>query len=375
MRLTRRTGSWFDPALASVLLVAAEVEMIVRPRSGPLVVEVAVVAAMTAPLAWRRRAPLPAAGVVMVMLVVLKAIYGDFHALSFPLFAVLIPPYSVGAGEPRGRALVGLVVCLVGVVAVHAVGSDTGSFVFLVAIVCSSWAAGQVLRARRVAAITLREKADRIAAERADRERLAVIDERSRIARELHAVVATAVSAMVLQTDAAQRLLDVDAARADEAMESIEEAGRRTLTEMRRVLGVLREENETAELAPQPGVGQIHTLIENARGDHRQVELKVEGEPGPLPASVNLGVYRILQDALGSAPKIDQHPTDVTLRFGQQHVELTVTTTAANSLSWPTPAMRERVALCDGAIDVNIAPSNQARLRVRLPSTFDGALP
>jgi signal transduction histidine kinase len=311
----------------------------------------------------------------MVMLVVLKAIYGDFHALSFPLFAVLIPPYSVGAGEPRGRALVGLVVCLVGVVAVHAVGSDTGSFVFLVAIVCSSWAAGQVLRARRVAAITLREKADRIAAERADRERLAVIDERSRIARELHAVVATAVSAMVLQTDAAQRLLDVDAARADEAMESIEEAGRRTLTEMRRVLGVLREENETAELAPQPGVGQIHTLIENARGDHRQVELKVEGEPGPLPASVNLGVYRILQDALGSAPKIDQHPTDVTLRFGQQHVELTVTTTAANSLSWPTPAMRERVALCDGAIDVNIAPSNQARLRVRLPSTFDGALP
>jgi len=156
---------------------------------------------------------------------------------------------------------------------------------------------------------------------------------------------------------------------------SIEEAGRRTLTEMRRVLGVLREEDETAELGPQPGVGQLHTLIENARGDHRRVELKVEGEPGPLPTSVNLGVYRILQDALGSTPRIDQHPTNVTLRFGQQHVELTVTTTAANSLSWPTPVMRERVALCDGAIDVNLAPSNQARLRVRLPSTFDGALP
>lgn len=89
---------------------------------------------------------------------------------------------------------------------------------------------------------------------------------------------------------------------------------------------------------------------------------------------MNLGLYRILEDALGSTPKNDEHPTDVTLRFGEQDVELTVTTTAASSLSWPTPAMRERVALCDGAIDVEMAPSAATRLRVRLPSSFDGAL-
>ena len=109
------------------------------------------------------------------------------------------------------------------------------------------------------------------------------------------------------------------------------------LTEMRRVLGVLREESETAELAPQPGVGQIHTLIDTAQGDHLHIELKVQGEPGPLPASVNLGLYRILEDALGSARTHDQHPTDVTLRFGEHDVELTVTTTAANSLSMAYP--------------------------------------
>jgi signal transduction histidine kinase len=348
--------------------------MIVRPRSGTFAVELGVVAGMTVPLAWRRRAPLPVTVVVMAMLVFLKAIYGDFHELSFPLFAVLIPPYSVGAREPRARALVGLAVCIAGVFSIHAVGSDDGSFAFIVAMVTASWVAGQVVRARRVAAAEFRGKADRITAERADRERLAVIDERSRIARELHAVVATAVSAMVVQTEAAQRLLAVDAARADEAMESIEEAGRRTLSEMRRVLGVLREENETAELAPQPGVGQIHSLIDNARGDQGQVELEVQGEPGPLPPSVNLGLYRILEDALTSAGKNDQHPTVVTLRFGEHDVELTVTTTAANSLSWPTPAMRERVALCDGAVDVNIAPSAATQLRVRLPNTFDGVL-
>ena len=374
MRPPRPAGNRLDLALASVLLIAAEIEMILRPRSGPLAVEVVVVAAITAPLAWRRRAPLLVAGVEMTMLVVLKAIYGDFHELTFPLFALLIPPYSVGAGEPRARALVGLAVCLAGVFGVHAVGSDDGSFAFIVAIVTASWAAGQILRRRRVAAIRFKEKGERLAAERADRERLAVIDERSRIARELHAVVATAVSAMVIQTDAAKRLLDIDAARADESMENIEEAGRRTLNEMRRVLGVLREENEIPELAPQPGVGQIHTLIDTAQGDHLNIELKVQGEPGPLPASVNLGLYRILEDALGSARKQAQHPTDVTLRFGEHDVELTVTTTAANSLSWPTPAMRERVALCDGAIDVDIAPSAATRLRVRLPSTFDGAL-
>lgn len=374
MSPTPRAGGWFDPALAAVLLVAAEVEMIVRPRSGPFAIELGVVAGITVPLAWRRRAPLPVAGIVMAMLVLLKAIYVDFHALSFPLVAVFIPPYSVGTGESRARALVGLAVCLAGVFAVHAVGSDSGSFAFICAMVIASWTAGRILHTRRIIAATLERKTDRIAAERADRERLAVIDERSRIARELHAVVAAAVSAMVVQTHAAQRLLAVDADRADEAMESIEETGRRALAEMRRVLGVLREESETAELAPQPGLGQIHTLIDNARGDHGHVELTIQGEPGPLPLSVNLGLYRILEDALRSTLTTYQHPADVTLRFGEQDVELTVTTTAANSLSWPTPAMRERVALCDGGIDVDIAPSAATRLRVRLPNTFDGVL-
>ena len=105
MSPTRRAGGWFDPALAAVLLVAAEVEMTVRPRSsGPFAVELGVVAAMILPLAWRRRASLPVAVVVMAMLVVFKAISGDVHALTFPLFVALIAAYSVGAGEPRARA-------------------------------------------------------------------------------------------------------------------------------------------------------------------------------------------------------------------------------------------------------------------------------
>jgi signal transduction histidine kinase len=373
MKVPQRAARWFDPFLAAVLLIAAEVELLGRAHNGPLLVEVAVVAGFTAPIAWRRQAPLEVACVVMAMLIVLKAIDGDFHQLTVPLFAVFIPPFSVAAYESRRRALVGLAVCVIGPCILNAIGSGSGSLAFAIGLPSASWATGRVLRARRLQAVELIGKAQRIAAEREDRERLAVADERSQIARELHAVVATTVSAMVVQTDAAKRLLDLDPTRADEAMASIEDAGRKTLAEMRRVLGVLRDEHEPAELSPQPGVGQIHALIEAAR-ERLPVELHLEGEPGSLPASVNVGLYRILEDALTSAGEDSTQPTDVTLRFGEHDVELTVISAGVVSVSWPTLAMRERVALCEGEIEVDVTLSAGERLLVRLPRSFAGAL-
>jgi signal transduction histidine kinase len=373
MKLSQRSVNWFDPFLAAVLLIAAEVELLGRAHNGPLAVEVVVVAGLTAPLAWRRRAPLEVACVVMAMLIVLKAIDGDFHQLTVPLFAVFVPPFSVAAYETRRRALLGLAVCVIGPCVLNAMGSGSGSLAFAIAMPGASWATGRLMRARGILAAELRSRSKRIAVEREDRERLAVADERSRIARELHAVVATTVSAMVVQTDAAQRLLDVDPARADDAMASIEEAGRKTLGEMRRVLGVLRDEHEPAELSPQPGVGQIHALIEAAR-ERLPVELHLEGEPGSLPASVNLGLYRILEDALTRAGADSTQPTDVALRFGEHVVELTVTSAGVVPLGWPTLAMRERVALCEGEIEVEATPGAGGRLLVRLPRSFAGAL-
>ncbi len=282
MKLLRWADPWFDRFLAAVLLIAAEVELLARAHSGPLLVELAVVAGITVPIAWRRRAPLEVACVVMTMLIVLKAIDSDFHQLTVPLFAVFIPPFSVAAYEPRERALLGLAVCVAAAGILNAIGSGSGSLAFAIGAPSVLWATGRVLRARRLQGVELLSKAKRVAAEREDRERLAVTDDRSRIARELHAVVASTVSAMVVQTDAAQRLLDVDPARADNAMASIEEAGRKTLSEMRRVLGVLRDEHAPAELSPQPGVGQIHALIEHTR-ERLPVELHLEGEPRLAP--------------------------------------------------------------------------------------------
>ena len=124
--------------------------------------------------------------------------------------------------------------------------------------------------------------------------------------------------------------------------------------------------DEAAELAPQPGVGQIHGLVERAREQRRQVELEVDGDPGALPASIDLGVYRILEEALASTAA---SPLEVRLMFAERDVEMDVTSHSAPAASWPTLAMRARVALSDGELE-----ADEGRLRVRLPRAFEEVL-
>ena len=181
---------------------------------------------------------------------------------------------------------------------------------------------------------------------------------------------------MVVQSQAAQRLLEVAPDRADAAMAAIEETGRETLTEMRSVLGGLRSAAEASELSPQPGVGQLHALIADARATGRQIEFRVGGEPRPLLPSADIGIYRILEEALAGtrAALGDAEPVDVLLRFGESDVALDVTTRRPAPVSWPTVAMRERIALCDGQLEIDRMPGSAERLRVRLPAALDGVL-
>jgi signal transduction histidine kinase len=360
---------WRDPALAAVALVAFEIEILTsKHRSGPIVLNVLAAAAITVPLVWRRRAPLAYACLTMGLAVLMTATLTDLTALGIPQFVLIIAAYTVAAHESQTRAVIGLAVCLAAVWALGAMTRHTslGQYAFITGTFALSWVVGRAVRAHRLLNEELRRKAERIAAERESRELLAVADERTRIARELHAVVAGSVSAMIVQTEAAQQLLCEDLDRADAAMAAVEESGREALSEMRRILGVLRRVNEAAERAPQPGVGQIHGLVERARDQRRQIELEVDGDPGPLPASIDLGVYRILEEALTST---GPGPMEVRLTFAEREVELDVTSHSAPAASWPTPAMRERVALCDGELE-----SDQGRLRIRLPRAFEEVL-
>jgi signal transduction histidine kinase len=360
---------WRDPALAAVALVALEIEILTsKHRSGPIVLNVLGAAAITVPLVWRRRAPLAYACLTMGLAVLMTATLTDLPAPVVPASLLIIAAYTVAAYESQTRAVIGLAVCLAGLWVLVAMTEQTSvyHYAFPTGTLALSWAVGRAVRARRLLDEELGRKAERIAAERHSRELLAVADERTRIARELHAVVAGRVSAMVVQTEAAQQLLRDDLDRADAAMAAVEEAGRQTLSEMRRILGVLRRGDEAAERVPQPGVGQIHGLVERAREQHRQVELEVDGDPGPLPASIDLGVYRILEEALAST---GVGPLEVRLTFAERDVELDVSAHSAPAGSWPTLAMRERVALCDGELE-----ADEGRLRVRLPRAFEEVL-
>jgi signal transduction histidine kinase len=136
---------------------------------------------------------------------------------------------------------------------------------------------------------------------------------------------------------------------------------------------VLRHPTDEADLAPQPGVGQIAALIEHERSDARAVTLHVDGTPGPMPASVDLGIYRILEEALSTFGNTGT-AVDVVLRFGTGDVALTLTSETVAPLDWPTPAMCERAALCGGSAAIESVPGHGERLVVRMPCLFDEAV-
>jgi signal transduction histidine kinase len=179
---------------------------------------------------------------------------------------------------------------------------------------------------------------------------------------------------MVVQAEGARGLLVDDPERADVAMGAIEDTGRQTLMEMRRTLGVLRHGDDRGGREPQPGVAQVYSLIQRARERSQPVELRVEGEPGTLAAGVDLGLYRILEDALESARRHPAPSVAVTLLFREEDLELRLTARCPGPNTWPTDAMRERIALCDGALEDEPLDKDGWQLVARMPRGLQGAL-
>ena len=224
---------------------------------------------------------------------------------------------------------------------------------------------------RNILARELKATIARLSGEGLDRRRLAIVDEQTRIARALHNAVAERVAAMVVEAAAAQTMLQGSPQQAEKAMEVIESSGRAVMTEMRRLLGVLRATDEAATLAPQPGVGQIHALLDRTESTGGAHGLLIEGEPGPLPPSVDLALYRLVEEAVGHG----HGGVQVMITFGEAEVELKLTTTGGlNRSEWPTPVMRERVALCAGTISSEDLTGTGNQLVVRLPRAPEGAV-
>jgi signal transduction histidine kinase len=261
---------------------------------------------ITVPLAWRRRAPIPAAA-VMIAAGLLQL--GVSPTLMFADVAVLPMIYALAAYAPRWAGQAGLGIGLFGAVLAglryySPAAPDTllASVVTGGIAVVAAWALGNLRRARVQRLGALEERARLLELERDQEMRLAAQTERARIARELHDVVAHSLSVVIAQADGGLYAGRTDPAKATGALEQIAATGRQALTDMRSLLGVLREDGRQ-EYAPQPDVAAIKELVEDVRTSGLDVDLIEEGLPQPMPAGPQLAAYRIVQESLTNVLK------------------------------------------------------------------------
>jgi len=368
--------TWADWAFAGLLFVAVEVAVFTSGDiQGPLPLNALVVGAAAAAAAWRRRYPLAFTLLVETAAVVMTLTLTPVRDLPIvAAFVLIVPTYTLGAWADPTRAALGLTAIFALAIADHVAAHNgtTASLIGAGFLAVAAWGFGWAVRSRRLRNAELTQSVARIALEGDDRARLAVAAERSRISRELNQALASSVSAMVVQAEAARLLLENEPVAADLAMAAVEDMGRQALSEMRRILGSLRQPSESADLQPLPGVDQVYRLIQHARNDGRPVELRVDGVPGTIPTTVELGVYRVVEEALHTAAIPSRETVSVSLLFERDSLQLQLAAPWHGANGWPTDTMRERIALCGGAIEP--APETEGwQLNARLPYALEGA--
>jgi signal transduction histidine kinase len=266
--------------------------------------------------------------------------------------ALLLTTYSASARVDRrgGIATACLALGAPAAIALAIAGADAADVLLPVAIFAIPWLAGRAVAAYRRQSEELAVLAQRLARERDARARLAVLDERARVARELHDSVAHAISVMVLQAGAAEQVLDTEPKQARAAMRAIQDVGREALDHLATLLGLLEATDDPPPLAPRPGLADLERLLAAVRQAGLPVRLRTIGEPEPLPTGLDGAAYRVIQEALTNALKHSgAAPTDVTVRFSSNGVHLDIVDEGASSPQTPTgghglAGMRERVA-------------------------------
>jgi signal transduction histidine kinase len=321
-------------------------------------------------LLFHRLAPLgsvlaSAAGVYLFTLVD----PGGAYDTSSMFFVLLLASWAAGAIHAPRRAGIGFGAVLLGGWLVMLRGPGVPwTEVLWVSLPLTGVFVLSVAATRRIQAVRDAEERARRSEEEARR---AVEDERARITRELHDVLAHSVSVMTVQASAVRRLLTPEQEREREALLTVEETGRQALAEMRRMLGIMRDDAEPAARAPQPGIGTLPQLVDQIRQSGLPVELTIEGEPVRLPAGVDLSAYRIVQEALTNTLR-HAGPAHawVAVRYAGEDVEIEVANDGSSESrdgGHGLVGMRERVALCGGELTSGPRPGGGFRIAARLP--------
>jgi signal transduction histidine kinase len=347
------------------------VQVLVWPLVSPAALGIVIALVTTLPVAWRRTHPAlaPVIGTLPWLVPTDGYVVVGFVA-AFLLF------YSLGAhvaGQRRVIAIAGYGV------AVSLLGSwlnneVAGEYMGAVIAVVLPALAGRVTRHEREQRHELERLTAELDLERERTAQLAVAEERARIARELHDVVAHGLSVIAIQADGAEAALDRDPGLARRPLEAIRHSAEDSLGEMRRLLGVLRDDDAGAELEPQPGLAQLPALVERARASGMEVTLDVTGTPRPLHASLDLSAFRIVQEALTNVRKhADGAPTNVRVTWNGAWLTLDVRDAGSgraarvNGDGHGLVGMRERVKLHGGELRTGTRPNGGFEISARLP--------
>ena len=383
-------SAWvFDSALALVAAGLATALFVPMPSSGlprgMLALTYGLVLLHTLPLAGRRRWP----GTVLA-LVVASGLAGATLGLP-PFFegpAILVAVYSVAAYGRRWVSLAGLAVAELGLAALQLTSFEFAEIEGLapvgsMGILAAAWLLGHFAHNYRAYAAGLEERTAELERAREELARRAVTEERLRLARELHDVVAHAMSVIAVQSGVGAHVADSRPGEVGKALAAIEVTSRAALTELRRLLGVLRQDGDPqASLAPVPGLANLDVLLAEVAEAGLAVRLGVEGAPAPLPAGVDLSAYRIVQEALTNVIKhAGPAHAQVTIRYRDHEVAVEViddgrgvAAVAGNGgrgTGHGLIGMAERVAAFGGDLEVGPRPGGGFRVAARLPLAAD----
>ena len=365
-----------------------------RGQLHPLWLALTLVVVQAVPLTWRRSWP------VLVMIVVggARVAYDHigFGFAPFPLGPAIAFYTVIDRSHPVWRWITCVLTAIGISISLASPGhSEPYEAIFQALIFLTAWVAGTLSRAKRASLLAAQGRADRAEAELDRQASRAAEHERARIARELHDVVAHHVSLMAVQAEAATSLLPDRPEQARRSVEIIGDTARQTLTELRRLLGVLRSPSERLETAPSASLGDIGEVLDQVRGAGLEVDLEVVGTPGPLAPSVDLTAYRIVQEALTNTIRhAHAGRADVTLRYEPGYITVCVAdpgpgrnglppggngSTGASPGSLPQgpllagsglglAGIAERVASCGGNLTVGPTPAGGFAVTARLPA-------
>ena len=324
---------------------------------------------LTLPLIWRRRAPFA------VMLVILAAattrpLVGSLGTGGLWWVPLAVAVYTLGLEGQRRSRVAGIAIQPIAAAAREFIFSDPPDIIFLVselALLITAWFAGDQVRVRRLYVSHLEEQANELELKPAEDARRAVVEERARIARELHDVITHSVTAIAIQAGAARMNFDANQTQALESLSSIEEGSRQALVEMRRLLGLLKTDDDLSlALAPQPTLSRLNVLVDQVRADGIEVDLEVQGEPVGLSPGLDLSAYRVIEEALARA-RDESSKAYVRVGYGARDIEIEIRYVSSDSDDRTFAGIHERVALFGGDFETGSSRQGEFLVRARLP--------